>query len=60
MRNNTVWDAMSKAFENSKGDLAEWMDGRSEAAEGEGRHSWQTISGNDCCQRQTDRHVLAG
>lgn len=36
MRNNTVWDAMSKAFENTNGDLAERMMAALEAAEAEG------------------------
>ena len=59
MRNNTVWDAMSKAFENSKGDLAEWM-----MAALKRLKARETFVANnqrhDCCQRQTDRHVLAG
>lgn len=36
MRNNTVWDAMGKAFENTKGDLAERMMAALEAAQKEG------------------------
>lgn len=36
MLNNTVWDAMSKAFENSKGPLAERLITALEAAQNEG------------------------
>ncbi|RME25807.1 MAG: DUF1028 domain-containing protein [Candidatus Zixiibacteriota bacterium] len=36
MRNNTVWDAMAKAFENTDGDLAERMMAALEAAQAEG------------------------
>jgi uncharacterized Ntn-hydrolase superfamily protein len=36
MRNNTVWDAMAKAFEATSGDLAERMMAALEAAQGEG------------------------
>ena len=36
MRNNTVWDAMAKAFENTKGDLADRMMAALEAAQAEG------------------------
>ncbi len=36
MRNNTVWDAMGKAFESTKGDLAERMMAALEAAQKEG------------------------
>jgi uncharacterized Ntn-hydrolase superfamily protein len=36
MRNNTVWGAMAKAFENTQGDLAERMMAALEAAQKEG------------------------
>ncbi|HUV30350.1 MAG TPA: DUF1028 domain-containing protein [Acidobacteriota bacterium] len=36
MRNNTVWDAMAQAFEETQGDLADRMMAALEAAEGEG------------------------
>ena len=36
MRNNTVWDAMAKAYENTKGDLAERLMCALEAAQKEG------------------------
>jgi len=36
MRNNTVWDAMAKAFETTEGDLADRMMAALEAAEAEG------------------------
>jgi len=36
MRNNTVWDAMAAAFENTKGDLADRMMAALEAAQAEG------------------------
>lgn len=36
MLKNTVWDAMAKAFENTKGDLADRMMAALEAAQGEG------------------------
>ncbi len=36
MRDSTVWSAMAKAFENTKGDLAERMMAALEAAEAEG------------------------
>lgn len=36
MRDSTVWGAMAKAFENTKGDLAERMMAALEAAQGEG------------------------
>jgi uncharacterized Ntn-hydrolase superfamily protein len=36
MRNNTVWDAMAKAFENSKGELADRLMAALDAAQKEG------------------------
>jgi uncharacterized Ntn-hydrolase superfamily protein len=36
MRNNTVWDAMAKAFENTKGELADRLMAALEAAQAEG------------------------
>lgn len=36
MRNNTVWDAMAEAFENTDGDLADRMMAALEAAQAEG------------------------
>jgi uncharacterized Ntn-hydrolase superfamily protein len=36
MRNNTVWDAMAKAYETTQGDLAERMMAALEAAQAEG------------------------